>query len=54
MTDAPADLAPVPTPVQRMARIVAWLLMALVVLAGAVWQARRSSSISPQPRLAGL
>jgi cobaltochelatase CobN len=51
---APADLAPVPTPVQRMARIVAWLLMALVVLAGAVWQARRSSSISPQPRLAGL
>ncbi len=36
-----------PTPVERMAGIVAMLVMALVVLAGAAWQARRVSSVSP-------
>ncbi|WP_298211698.1 cobaltochelatase subunit CobN [Acidovorax sp.] len=48
------DAAKERTPVERMAGIVALLVMALVVLAGAAWQARRRSSFSPQPRLAGL
>ena len=48
------DHAAAPTPVQRMADIVALLAMALVVLAGAAWQVRQSSSFSAQPRLAGL
>ncbi|WP_348688948.1 cobaltochelatase subunit CobN [Acidovorax soli] len=49
------EAAVTPTaPVERMAGIVALLVMALVVLAGAVWQARRPFSLSPQPQLAGL
>jgi cobaltochelatase CobN len=43
-----------PTPVERMAGIVAMLVMALVVLAGAAWQARRPSSLSRQLQPAGL
>lgn len=43
---APADSATEPSPVQRMAGIVALLVMALVVVAGAAWQARRPSSLS--------
>ncbi|PJI98218.1 cobaltochelatase CobN subunit [Acidovorax sp. 69] len=43
-----------PTPVERMAGIVAMLVMALVVLAGAAWQARQPLSLSRQPRLVGL
>jgi len=41
-------------PVERMAGIVALLVMALVVLAGAAWQAGRPFSLSPQPQLTGL
>ena len=50
----PDSAAAPPTPVQRMADIVALLVMALVVLAGAAWQVRKPSSFSAQPRLAGL
>ena len=42
------------TLVERMAGIVALLVMALVVLAGAAWQARRPSSLSPKPQLAAM
>lgn len=47
-----AELAP--TPVERMAGIVALLVMALVALAGAAWQARRSSSMTAPLQPAGL
>jgi len=50
----PDPAATPPTPVQRMADIVALLAMALVALAGAAWQVRRPSSLSAQPGLAGL
>ncbi|MFN7154292.1 MAG: cobaltochelatase subunit CobN [Acidovorax sp.] len=43
-----------PTPVERMAGILAMLVMALVVLAGAAWQARRPSSLPPPLQPAGL
>ena len=39
---------------ERMAGIVALLVMALVAMAGAAWQARRPSSLSPQLQPAGL
>lgn len=48
-----ADAAQEPTPVERMARILALLAMALVALAGATWQVRRPSSMPLQPPLAG-
>lgn len=48
------DAAKEPSPVERMAGIVALLVMALVVLAGAAWQARRPSSLALQPQPAGL
>ena len=50
----PDSAAAPPTPVQRMADIVALLVMALVVLAGAAWQVSKPSAFSAQPRLAGL
>ena len=43
-----------PTPVERMAGIVALLIMALVALAGAAWQVRRPFSLSPLLQSAGL
>lgn len=46
------DAAQEPSPVERMAHIVALLVMALVVLAGAAWQARRPFSLSAAPGLA--
>lgn len=46
------DTAQEPSPVERMAGIVALLVMGLVVLAGAAWQARRPFSISAAPGLA--
>ena len=46
------DAAQEPSPVERMAGIVALLVMALVVLAGAAWQARRPFSLSSAPGLA--
>jgi len=42
------------TLLERMAGIVALLAMALVVLAGAAWQARRPSSLSPPSQLAAM
>ena len=42
------------TLLERMAGIVALLVMALVVLAGAAWQARRPSSLSPKPQRAAM
>jgi cobaltochelatase CobN len=42
------------TLLERMAGIVALLVMALVVLAGAAWQARRPSSLSPNPQRAAM
>jgi cobaltochelatase CobN len=50
--DAP-ETVPQHSPVERMARIVALLVMALVVLAGAAWQARRPSSSLPRLQPAG-
>ena len=51
--DAP-PAADEPTPVERMARIVTLLAMALVALAGAAWQARRPSFSVPRLQPAGL
>jgi cobaltochelatase CobN len=48
----PPKAAPEPTPVQRMAGIVAVLVMALVVIAGAAWQARRPFARYGRPGLA--
>ena len=48
------DTAKESSPVERMAGIVAVLVMALVAMAGAAWQARRPSSLSPQLQPAGL
>ena len=42
------------TLLERMAGIVALLAMSLVVLAGAAWQARRPSSLSPPSQLAAM
>ncbi|ART58853.1 cobaltochelatase subunit CobN [Acidovorax carolinensis] len=42
------------TLLESMAGIVALLVMALVVLAGAAWQARRPSSLSPKPQRAAM
>lgn len=47
------ETVPQHSPVERMARIVALLVMALVVLAGAAWQARRPSSSLPRLQPAG-
>jgi len=46
------DSAQEPSPVERMASIVTLLVIALVVLAGAAWQARRPFSLSVLPGLA--
>ncbi len=51
--DSP-DRAKEPTALERMAGILAWLVMALVALAGAAWQARRAPANSPQTPLAAL
>ena len=51
---APTDSATEPSPVERMASIVALLVMALVAMAGAAWQARRPSSLSSPSQPAGV
>ncbi|MCO4244207.1 hypothetical protein NFX52_22305, partial [Acidovorax facilis] len=48
------DAVKEPSPVERMAGIVALLVMALVAMAGAAWQARRPSSLSSPLQPAGV
>ena len=51
---AASDSATEPSPVERIAGIVALLVMALVAMAGAAWQARRPSSLSSPSQPAGV
>ena len=51
---AASDSAKEPSPVERIAGIVALLVMALVAMAGAAWQARRPSSQSSPSQPAGV
>jgi cobaltochelatase CobN len=48
------DAVKEPSPVERMAGIVALLVMALVAMAGAAWQARRPSSLFSPLQPAGV